>query len=196
MLKASALSAALVLFAALPAAADIRAGDAVSVSVPDRGGGEPRLDRERLDPTRRDVPGQLLPAAEIDARRGWLAFTEIDDARDALRLGRPGQAYALIMGAQSLLEELSRTAVGARPARGRGDAITEADRALVERAARPGSRTQARLADALAALQAGDARAADRALADAEGELRAALRTLDAQLHPVSLSRLGIAIPP
>ena len=52
---------------------------------------------DRLDPTARGAyPGQVLPTAEIDARRGWLVFSQIDDARDALARGRGEAAQVLV----------------------------------------------------------------------------------------------------
>jgi hypothetical protein len=46
-----------------------------------------------------DAPG--LSADEATARHGWLSFSQIDDARDALRVGHIGQALTLTTRAQA-----------------------------------------------------------------------------------------------
>jgi hypothetical protein len=74
------------------------------------------------------APG--LSADESAARRGWLSFSQIDDARDAVRLGRLDQALALTMRAQASADAAVAARLDAAAAALRaGDART-ADAAL------------------------------------------------------------------
>jgi hypothetical protein len=141
---------------------------------------------DRLDPTARGAyPGQVLPTAEIDARRGWLAFSQIDDARDALARGRGEAAEHLIARAQAALTQLRRDGTpdpAAAAARGERMPANRADVVV------PSTHVQTQLAAAAAALHAGDLRGADRLLADAGGALRTALVRYDDREHPTAVA--------
>ncbi|MBV8165204.1 MAG: hypothetical protein JO021_00335 [Alphaproteobacteria bacterium] len=137
--------------------------------------------RDLLDPTARAYPGQVLPAAEIDARRGWMVFSQIDDARDALARGRGETAQFMIARAQAVLGALRREGTP-DPA----IAATRGTRLPDQRAdvVLPSAHVEAQLAGAAAALRVGDQRGADRLLADAGGALRTALVRFDDRQQP------------
>lgn len=115
-----------------------------------------------LDPMAGGYPGADLPPSEVALRRGWLVFSLIDDARDALRRRALADAQERI-------------------ARARG---AEARRAAADPQVEPG------LARAAAALASGDAGAADRALLEAGGRLRADLIATETRLYPIAPGRL------
>lgn len=119
------------------------------------GAGASAADRGRTDAPVTAAPETAGPAEQA-LRRGWLAFSKIDDARDALRAGEPDQAAGLI-------EQARATAI----AGGNGD-----------------PRLAARLTDAAQALAAHDPAGADRSLAEASNQLRSALVAADLRQHP------------
>jgi hypothetical protein len=151
--------------------------------VPLAGRAEPR---DLLDPTGRAYAGQVLPAAEIDARRGWRVYSQIDDARDALARDRRDTAQHLIARARADLVALRRADTpdpSAGPARApRTVGRDAADVAL------PSARVDGQLAQAQAALAAGDRAGADRWLAEAGGGLRTALVRFDDRHQPAAVA--------
>jgi hypothetical protein len=149
--------------------------------------------RDLLDPTARAYPGQVLPAAEVDARRGWLVFSQIDDARDALTRGRRDTAQHLIARAQASVAELRRSDTP-DPARAPLRAsetrapLRAADTPATTDVVLPSARVEAQLAQAAAAVRAGDLRVADRMLAEAGGAMRGALVSFDDRHQPAIVS--------
>jgi hypothetical protein len=141
------------------------------------------------------LPREAVSRAEFDARYGWLALTEIGDARRALRDGHMGEARSIVAGAKIRLTELRDSepqsdANSARPPFGR------ARDALIAQAIGPSSTSAiARISEAKKALRAGDAAHATALLAAAEPPLREALLALDEQLHPQTVTR-GAVEPP
>lgn len=85
-MKSPVLTVALLL-TALPAAADDRAA---TLPPPPAG---------LLDPVGHPGPG--VPPVEIEARHGWLTYTILDDARDALRRGQVDEAQRLLARARA-----------------------------------------------------------------------------------------------
>jgi hypothetical protein len=117
--------------------------------------GASAADRVRADAPVTAAPETAAPAEQA-LRRGWLAFSKIDDARDALRAGQSDRAAGLI-------ERARATAADGR----------DADPRVV-----------ARLADAARALAVHDPAGADRSLAEASSRLRSALVAADLRQHP------------
>lgn len=115
-----------------------------------------------LDPMAPGHPGVSLPDSELALRRGWLVFSLIDDARDAVRRRALADASARVARA----------------------------RAAQARSADPDPTLDEGLARAAAALAAGDAVAGDRALQDAGGRLRTNLIATETRLHPITPGRL------
>lgn len=113
------------------------------------------------------VPGERLSHGEVDARIGWLVQTYIMDTRAALRRDHIHVAVETLARARSALHSLEQ----------RSDGHIHDLRA---------SDLAASLAQAERALSAGDRTGADRALADGERGLHAALVALDDALLPQS----------
>jgi len=125
------------------------------------------------------APGENLPRDEVDARIGWLIQTYIMDARAALEHDHIHEAVETLARARSALSTVEQRSTGRTQ-----DSASPSPSSLA------GS-----LARADAALSAGDHVGADRALADSERKLRAALVDLDAVLRPQSVTpRYGSGI--
>jgi ethanolamine utilization microcompartment shell protein EutL len=114
------------------------------------------------------VPGERLPAGEIDARIGWLIETDITDAGAALRNDDRREAAECLTRARSALRKVAQRAAG----RAHDLAVPPT--------------LDVTLARAEAALSAGDRETAEHALTDSEQRLRVALTALDADLLPQS----------
>jgi len=148
--RSGLLAAALTL--AIPALSAI-AADAVPAArpapLPRNLGGDPAL---------QSYAGQTLPRDELEARLAWLAFAQMDDARDALAAGDPEHARGL---AQRALDSLERL-----------------------RDPHPVVRSQ--LASAVSALGARDVQGGARALGEAAQRFRGDLMTFEARVDPIT----------
>jgi hypothetical protein len=150
--------------AGLPAAS--HAGD--PLYVPHRRGEPSALSPDPSGTAATAVPGEGVSQDEVDARIGWLVLTHIMDVRAALRRDHVEEAVDKLARARAALRNLEKRFDG----RSHGLVLP--------------SSLSASLAEGEGALSGGDRAAADRALADAERGLQAALADLDTKLFPQS----------